>query len=64
MWSTAVNISSTFRNFASKIPRPFTVHYNPYTQSVDILDSKEGCLKLAEGIFSDVDTLIQAMKNE
>jgi len=23
------------------IPRPFTVHYNPYTQSIEVIDGKE-----------------------
>ena len=31
-----------------KIPRPFTVRYNPYTQSIEILDTKDKVLRLAD----------------
>ncbi|XP_078674906.1 protein henna-like [Branchiostoma floridae x Branchiostoma belcheri] len=32
------------------IPRPFSVHYNPYTQSVEILDNKDHIVNLAANI--------------
>ena len=39
-----------FREYASTIPRPFTVRYNPYTQSVDVIESKEQVLELSRNI--------------
>ncbi|XP_022792215.1 phenylalanine-4-hydroxylase-like isoform X2 [Stylophora pistillata] len=49
------------REFAAKIPRPFSVRYNPYTQSVEVLDSKDQIMKLANDIKGDVATLQEAL---
>lgn len=49
------------REFAARIPRPFSVRYNPYTQSVEVLDSKDQILKLANDIRADVSTLQDAL---
>ncbi|KAL9984135.1 hypothetical protein ACROYT_G006398 [Oculina patagonica] len=49
------------REFAAKIPRPFSVRYNPYTQSVEVLDSKDQIMKLANDIRGDVSTLHDAL---
>ena len=38
------------RSFAATIPRPFTVRYNAYTQSVEVLNSKEQILNLTHAI--------------
>uniref|UniRef100_H2YZJ9 phenylalanine 4-monooxygenase n=2 Tax=Ciona savignyi TaxID=51511 RepID=H2YZJ9_CIOSA len=43
------------------IPRPFTVRYNPYTQSVEILDSKEKLLRLANQMQGDFNVLKDAI---
>lgn len=51
----------SFREFAAKIPRPFSVRYNPYTQSVEVLDSKDQIMKLANDIRGDVSTLHDAL---
>lgn len=51
----------TFREFAAKIPRPFSVRYNPFTQSVEVLDSKDQIMKLANDIRGDVCTLHDAL---
>lgn len=40
------------RKFAATIPKPFTVRYNPYTQSVEILDNTQQLRKLADSIGS------------
>lgn len=34
-------ISFVLRSYAATIPRPFSVRYDPYTQSVVVLDKKE-----------------------
>lgn len=52
---------AVFREFAAKIPRPFSVRYNPYTQSVEVLDSKDQIMKLANDIRGDVITLHDAL---
>jgi len=50
------------RNFAAKIPRPFAVRYNPYTQGIEILDSKPQVETLVRDINSEIQTLFQALK--
>ncbi|XP_035217508.1 protein henna-like [Stegodyphus dumicola] len=50
------------REFALSIPRPFTVHYNPYTQSVEILDAKPQVEELARDIHSELELLMDALK--
>ncbi|XP_072045976.1 protein henna-like isoform X2 [Amphiura filiformis] len=49
------------RAYASTIPRPFTVRYNPYTQSVEVLNKTEQLKDLALDIRGDLNTLIDAM---
>ena len=39
-----------FSAFAATIPRPFSVRYNAYTQSVEVLNSKEQIINLAQNI--------------
>ena len=43
------------------IPKPFTLHYDPYTQSVDVLDSASSLKKLASGIKYDMSVLAEAI---
>ena len=45
------------------IPRPFTIRYNPYTQSVQVVNSKKGIQILASDIKYDVRILEEAIKN-
>ena len=35
------------REFCKLIPRPFAVRYNPYTESVEVIDKKEKLLQVA-----------------
>ena len=49
------------REFSARIPRPFNVRYNPYTQTVEVIDSKDQLVKLASDIRSDVSTLLDAI---
>lgn len=57
----SVDFFFSIREFAAKIPRPFSVRYNPYTQSVEVLDSKDQIMKLANDIRGDVSTLHDAL---
>jgi phenylalanine-4-hydroxylase len=41
-----------FRNFAATIPRPFSIHYDPYTQRVEVLGSTQQLKILADSINS------------
>jgi phenylalanine-4-hydroxylase len=47
-------------DFAATIPRPFGVRYDPYTQSIQLLDSKYQIQKLITNINSEIRTLIDA----
>lgn len=46
---------------ARNLTRPFTVRYNPYTQSVEILDSVEKIAKVAQDIRAEMDCLIDSL---
>jgi len=47
-------------DFASTIPRPFGVRYEPYTQTIELLDSKRQIQKLITNINCEIRTLIDA----
>jgi phenylalanine-4-hydroxylase len=51
------------RQFAESLDRPFTVKYNPYTQSVEVLDTKEKIISLANAIKSDLTLLTAGIRN-
>lgn len=51
-----------FSKFAQTVPRPFGVRYNPYTQSVEILDSKTQIESLMTCTSQDMQVLIEALK--
>ncbi|KAG0340043.1 hypothetical protein BG004_006574 [Podila humilis] len=50
------------REFANSMNRPFSVRYNAYTESVEILDSKEKVVRYAQGIKTDMLTLVDALE--
>ncbi|XP_030070257.1 phenylalanine-4-hydroxylase isoform X2 [Microcaecilia unicolor] len=50
------------RKFASTIPRPFSVRYNPYTQSIEVLDSAQQLKNLADSISSEMGLLCSALR--
>ena len=56
-----LNIFCVRREFAKTVPRPFSVRYNPYTQSVDILDDKSSIQRLVSDIKYEVDVLQDAL---
>ena len=48
--------------FAKTIPRPFSLRYNAYTQSVEVIGDSGSIQKLVDDIKYDVDTLQDALK--
>ncbi|KAF9994119.1 hypothetical protein BGZ79_001151 [Entomortierella chlamydospora] len=50
------------REFANSLNRPFSVRYNAYTESIEILDSKEKVIRYAQNIKTDMLTLVDALE--
>ncbi|KAF8981524.1 hypothetical protein BGZ46_002647 [Entomortierella lignicola] len=50
------------REFANSLERPFSVRYNAYTESIEILDSKDKVLRYAQSIKSDMLNLVEALE--
>ncbi|XP_007527985.1 phenylalanine-4-hydroxylase [Erinaceus europaeus] len=50
------------RKFASTIPRPFSVRYDPYTQRIEVLDNTQQLMILADSINSEVGILSSALQ--
>lgn len=50
------------RTWSLKIPRAHQVHYNPYTQTVEVLDSQERIVNVVNDVKSNLDTLLSALK--
>lgn len=48
--------------YASTIPRHFGVRYNPYTQSIELLDSKPQIEGLVENISQEIQILLDALR--
>ncbi|XP_013862690.1 tryptophan 5-hydroxylase 1 [Austrofundulus limnaeus] len=49
------------REFARTLKRPFTVHYNPYTQSVDILKDTSNINSMVKDIRHELDIVEEAL---
>jgi len=49
------------RQFASTIPRPFSVRYNPYTQSVEVINTRQQVVNLTKDIKGDLSLLEEAL---
>ncbi|XP_010633955.1 tyrosine 3-monooxygenase [Fukomys damarensis] len=49
------------RGYASRIQRPFSVKFDPYTQAIDVLDSPHTIRRSLEGIQDQLHTLVHAM---
>ena len=49
------------REFAKSIPRPFSVRYNPYTESIELIKDKPSIQKVISDIKYSVDVLQDAM---
>ena len=55
-------LSVIFRDFASHIKRPFELRYNPYTQSVEVLDNEELIALAVSEIKGDLTKICAALK--
>jgi len=49
------------RQYAAKLKRPFQTRYNPYTQSIELLETSHNLKELARSIQSDVAILNMAL---
>nr|XP_012311602.1 tyrosine 3-monooxygenase isoform X3 [Aotus nancymaae] len=49
------------RSYASRIQRPFSVKFDPYTLAVDVLDSPQAVRRSLEGVQDELDTLAHAL---
>lgn len=49
------------RDFAKSITRPFSVYFNPYTQSIDILKDTRTIENVVQDLRSDLNTVCDAL---
>lgn len=49
------------REFATKLQRPFSMRYNSYTQTIEVLDNKEKICRLAVSMKHDMETMVDAL---
>ncbi|KAF4079875.1 hypothetical protein AMELA_G00183340 [Ameiurus melas] len=50
------------RKFAATIPRPFSLRYNAYTQSIEVLDNTQKLRNMADSISSEMGILCSALE--
>jgi phenylalanine-4-hydroxylase len=48
--------------YSQTIPRPFTVHYNPYTQTITTIDNAKQLVSLVRNLKSQVMLLEDSLK--
>ena len=48
-------------HFSKSLDRKFSLRYNPYTQSVEIMDTTEKIIKVMKDIQSQLSTLTTAL---
>jgi phenylalanine-4-hydroxylase len=51
----------TMLDFATTLGRPFEVHYDPYTLSIEILDTKEKIAALLRDTSTELNNLAKAL---
>ncbi|KAJ1849796.1 hypothetical protein LPJ57_008252, partial [Coemansia sp. RSA 486] len=54
--------TTKLREFNATMKRPFQVRYNPYTQSVEVLDSKDKVQHFARTIRNEMQLLASALE--
>lgn len=57
----SVNFLVSFRDFAKSINRPFSVYFNPYTQSIEILKDTRSIENVVQDLRSDLNTVCDAL---
>ncbi|XP_077999909.1 phenylalanine-4-hydroxylase-like [Glandiceps talaboti] len=55
------DVKEKVATYATKIPRPFAVRYNAYTQSLEVLENKHQIKNLANNIKSELSILLDAL---
>lgn len=55
------NAQEKVKEFANTLKRPFYVRYNAYTQTIEVLDTKEKLFEFASSLQGDMQTLIGAI---
>ncbi|KAJ1966992.1 hypothetical protein H4R35_006843 [Dimargaris xerosporica] len=51
------------REFARSLHRPFDVRYDPYSQTIEVLDSKDKVTRYAQSISADMQVLTHALES-
>ncbi|CAF2793172.1 unnamed protein product [Rotaria sp. Silwood2] len=54
--------SSIEQQYALTIPRPFSVHYNPYTQTIEVINGKEQIVNMVRTLRNDMDVVLDALR--
>lgn len=49
------------RAYANSLPRPFTLVYNPFTQTIEVLDTRAKIIKFAAKLQSEMSVLTQSL---
>ena len=55
------DLAAFSREFAASHPRPFTARYDPYTQGIELLDTKDQIIKNMRLINREAKILMEAM---
>ncbi|CAF3374473.1 unnamed protein product [Rotaria sp. Silwood1] len=50
------------RQYALTIPRPFSVHYNPYTQTIEVINGKVQIENMVRTLRNDMDVVLDALR--
>lgn len=63
VWSDVLHVCCLvcIRDFAKTIKRPFSVYYNPYTQSIDLLKDTRSIENVVQDLRSDLTTVCDAL---
>lgn len=56
------NMKDQMRNFANRMDRPFTVRYNPYTESVHVINNRRELVQMARTIRNSANLLQHALE--
>jgi len=57
------NAKQKLKEFASKIKRPHELEYDPYTQSLRVMDNKQLIKELSHNLHQDINMMVHVLKN-